>query len=198
MRKKLIKIVTVLLSVVIFSLPVGSSFSAASPEIVSVAKEAPQAEKINEARFLNMLNHNYVYNESYDSLESIVNDSVIALLDMRESENDSYISEEIVNGYLFDMFGFEIDDFSLLNTQFPKKEGYVFILPRGYAKYEHSAVSITENEDGTLTFITDVTISTHDGMNETLKCKTMFIENTDSVFGYNIVRSDILDNISSI
>ena len=45
----------------------------------TIQSEAPDASKIIEARFLNMLNHSYVYNDAFDSVEEIVNSSVIAL-----------------------------------------------------------------------------------------------------------------------
>ena len=187
MKKTLIKVIAVALFFVIMSLPLYSNLNAAKPE----EKPVFNTQKVMEARFLNMLNHNYVYSESFDSLETIVNDSVIALLDLRDSENPSFISEESVNNYLFDMFGFKVDDFSQINKDFPYMEGFVYILPRGYAKYEHKAVSIKENEDGTFTFITDVKVSTHDSGNFSYQAKTLFVKNSDSVFGYNIVVSDI-------
>jgi len=73
---------------------------------------------ILQTRFLNMLNHNYVYDDAIYSYEDMVNDSVIALLDMREDENSSYISQDIVNDYLYDMYGVTIDDFSEINKDF--------------------------------------------------------------------------------
>lgn len=197
MKKSLIKIITVVLVFVMLSLPIGSSYSAVSDKEIVNAENNFDSQKVLESTFLNMLNHNYVYNDSFADLESIVNDSVIALLDLRE-ENSSYIREDVVNGYLYDMFGFSVEDFSSLNPEFPQKEGYVFILPRGYSQYEHKALSIEINEDGTYTFVTEVKISSHDGADEVLKCETMFVENDDSVFGYNIVRSNITENVNQI
>lgn len=189
MKKTIIKVITVLLVFVLMSLPLYSNLYAVEPENKAIVN----SQKVMEARFLNMLNNNYVYSEAFDSLEDIVNDSVIALLDSREGENESYISQTTVNEYLYDMFGFKVYDYSEINKDFPYMEGYVYILPRGYAKYEHSAVSITENEDGTFTFISDVKIKTHDGYESTNRAKTLFVKNSDSVFGYNIVVSDIYE-----
>ena len=55
----------------------------------------------------------------------------------------------------------------------------------------------TLNEDGSYTVITSVEINSHDG-GETVKAKTLFIKNSDSDFGYNIVSSDIITGLSDI
>ena len=155
-------------------------------------------QKVLEARFLNMLNHSFVYDSSFDTVEAIVNDSVIALLDMRDSEDDSYISEAIVSDYIYSMYGIEIEDFSGINADFPQREGYVFILPRGYEIYSHEITSVVMNEDGTYTVITNVKISTHDGQIYTDICESLFVENAFSQFGYNIVYSNIGTPASAI
>lgn len=163
-------------------------------EVITVAdqvKQKPDSSKVLESRFLNLLNHNFVYNSDFDTIENIVNESVIALLDMRDSEDDSYISENIVKDYIFNMYGIEIDDFSSFNADFPKRSGYVYIIPRGYSTYEHQMVSVTENEDGSYTTKTKVTVSSHDGIEMTDFCETLFIVNENSAFGFSIISSDI-------
>lgn len=194
MKKSLLKAICIMLIFVFMSLSIFSNLHAVEPKI----NNSPNSLKISEARFLNMLNHNYVYSEAFDSLEDIVNDSIVALLDKRDFENCSYVSQEIVNNYLFDMFGFKVDDFSQINSNFPYLEGYVYIVPRGYSKYEHKPVSINLNEDGTYTFITDVLIKSHDGVVVSARSKTLFIENKDSIFGYNIVVSEIVNENTNL
>lgn len=190
MKKSIVKFFVTLLIFSVMSLPVYSNLYAVEP-VNEVP--APKTSKILEARFLNMLNHNYVYNDSFNNINDIVNDSVVALLQHRDAEDDSYISQEVVNCYLTDMFGFEVFDFSEINSEFPKKEGFVYIVPKGFYEYKHKPVSITENEDGTYTFITKVTITSHDNFSVEKECKTMFAENDDSAFGFNIVKSQYVD-----
>ncbi|MGI6280104.1 MAG: hypothetical protein ACOYJS_06050 [Acutalibacteraceae bacterium] len=194
MRKSFFKAISVMLISAILSLVSFSNFSAANVTEPAAASE----NKVLESRFLNMLNHNYVYNDSFNSLEEIVNDSVIALLDMRDREDDSFVADYIVNAYLYDMYGITIDDFSAINPTFPQKEGYVFIIPRGYSLYDHEAISLNKNEDGTYTFITKVTIRTHDGSVAVLQAETLFVKNPASKFGYNIVFSNISDKALNI
>ena len=194
MKKSIFKIIAVMLTFVIMSLPVFSNLSAAEVE-----NQPPvDINKVLETRFLNMLNHNYVYGEDFEDLEKIVNNSIIALLEQRDFENEDYISETIVNGYLNDMYGFEIADFSQINRDFDYQEGFVYIIPRGFTRYEHKAVAIKTNEDGTYTFTTLVTIRTHDGCSETLTSETLFAKNSSSVFGFNIVSSYFLEDLSHI
>ena len=194
MKKSIIKIIAVMLTFVIMSLPVFSNLSAAEVE----SEPAIDKNKVLESRFLNMLNHNYVYGDDFEDLEKIVNNSIIALLEQRDSQNEDYISNTVVNIYLFNMYGFEITDFSQINKDFDYKEGFVYIIPRGFAKYEHKAIEINPNEDGTYTFTTFVTIRTHDGLSETLTAKTVFAKNESSFFGFNIASSHIFENITNM
>lgn len=186
-KKGFIKGLVIALCFVLSALPFISNFT------VATAKESEiDKNEVLETRFLNMLNHSYVYGDDFGSLEAIVNNSVVALLNFRDGENPDYIPESVVYGYLYDMFGLETTDFSGINPDFPKKDGYVYILPRGYTQYEHKVVSLTQSEDGTYLFETVVNIKTHDGTEENLICKTRFVKNTSSSFGFNIVTSEIL------
>ena len=149
------------------------------------------ATKVLESRFLNMLNHNFVYDDAFYSLEDIVNNSVFALLNYRDSEDDSYIAQSYVKDYVFNMYGIEIEDFSTINADYPQKEGYVYILPRGYSVYKHSISSVTKNEDGSYTVKTVVSEDSHDGSIYFDECETLFVANTNSQFGFSIISSVI-------
>ena len=184
MKKKIFKILSVALSFVFILALIPTSLSAEKPETLAKI----DFDKVLEAKFLNMLNHNFVYSEDYDNINDIVNNSAIALLDKK---SDDYIEKAVMNTYLYNMYGFEIDDFSKVNDGFNFKDGYVYILPRGYVIYKHSAESLTENPDGTFTFSTNVEIKTHDAQNYVSTCETVFVENEKSVFGYNIVVSNL-------
>ena len=146
-----------------------------------------------QSRFLNMLNHNNVYNEAFESVEDIIDGSVISNLSLRE-ENSDYINEEYIRDFAFNMYGVEIEDFSLYNTELLKKEGYVYIIPRGYSVYSHEFVSMRENEDGTYAVTTNVTVSGHDSTAESFTAVSLFAVNENSNFGYNIIYSNICEN----
>lgn len=145
-------------------------------------------EKALGARFLNMLNHNFVYNNEFESVYEMTACSEVALLDKAE---DGYIKQSLIAGYLYNMYGVENADFAAVTKDFPQRENYVYVIPRGFSVYKHSAPVITENEDGSYTVVTDVEISSHDSDAETAKATTLFVKNENSAFGFNIISSDI-------
>ncbi|MBR7131970.1 MAG: hypothetical protein IKD04_00400 [Clostridia bacterium] len=169
--------------------------------VVTVANSAngsSHSQKVLQARFLNMLNHNFVYGSDFETVEGVVNSSVIALLDMREDENSSFINQAIVSDYIFNMYGIEDADFSAINADAPQKEGYVYIMPRGYSVYSHTINSVAENPDGSYTVITDVSVSSHDGVGLTERCETLFVPNSASQFGFCIIYSNMQSSSAAI
>ena len=160
-------------------------------ENVVITENASQDSAL-DARFLNMLNHNYIYNEDFNCVDDIVNGSVPALLKLRDKDNGEYIAEYHVEDYVYNMYGIEIFDMSELNSQFPQKSGYLYIIPRGFDEYKHEVESVVPNEDGTYSVTTKVTIFDQYGEVTEKRAKTLFVKNEQSDFGYNIVYSDIL------
>lgn len=155
-------------------------------KVLTVAKNENSKNPVLETRFLNMLNHNFVYNDDFYSDSALIENSLLALLDVAE---DSYVAEQYVKDYAFNMYGKIYDDFET------DKEGYVYIAPRGYTIYKHEIVSVTDNKDGSFTVVTDVICDYEDGSVETLKAETLFLEADDSAFGYNILYSDIIEEV---
>ncbi len=159
---------------------------------------AVQVDAVKKARFLNMLNHNRVYGETFLSLDEIINESVIALLNVRDSEDSDFVAENYVKDYVYSMYGIDIVDMSELNAGMPHKDGYVYIVPRGYSEYKHTFVSARVNEDGTYTVVTEISVSTHEGERYTAKAASLIRENPASQYGYNIISSDIVDDAVEI
>ena len=184
MKKKVFKGLLIVLIISLFSVSLFATFSAAKPE----KSNNFDPNKILETRFLNMLNHSFVYSEDFDNIDTIVNNSAIALLDKKV---DDYLEAHVLNGYLFDMYGFEIDDFSKINDGYKFKEGFAYISPMGYATYKHEAVELTSNPDGTYTLLSNVEIKTHDQQVISSTAETVFVKNPESVFGFNIVVSNL-------
>ena len=169
------------------------SFTSLTVKPAANATEKKPAVNVSEekalgARFLNMLNHNFVYNDAFESVYEMTACSEVALLDKAE---DGYIKQSLIAGYLYNMYGVENADFAAVTKDFPQRENYVYVIPRGFSVYKHSAPVITENEDGSYTVVTDVDISSHDSDAETAKATTLFVKNENSAFGFNIISSDI-------
>lgn len=155
------------------------------------AVQAVDTDKVLEARFLNMLNHSFAYGEDLGSVEALVNSSVAALCNMDGGAEESFMDETRVKDYLYNMYGVEVENLSSVNAEFPKKDGYVYIIPRGYTVYKHTIDSVMLNEDGSYTVTTLVNIDSHDG-EENGRAVTLFVKNSDSQFGFNIISSEII------
>lgn len=168
-----------------------------SSEVKPDVQEQVVESGVMQSRFLNMLNHNNVYDDEIESVEDIINGSVLSNLNLRE-ENSDYISEEYIRNFTFNMYGVEIEDFSVYNVAFPQKEGYVYIIPCGYSVYSHEFVSMRENEDGTYSVTTNVTVSGHDGLEQCFTAVSLFAVNDNSDFGYNIIYSNICENTINV
>ena len=189
-----------ILSIAALALVLLISFSSLSVKPAATAIEKPSApavsqEKILSARFLNMLNHNFVYNDAFDSVYEMTACSEVALLDRAEN---GYISSGVISGYLYNMYGVEGVDFAAVTKDFPQRENYVYVIPRGFSVYKHSNPVITENEDGSYTVVTVVQIFSHDSETETAKASTLFVKNENSAFGFNIISSDIIFEDASL
>lgn len=198
MKKRILSVVSLLIVVMMISVTfvTDSSFNTVNAQSVgsNVSQSSENAPKFNEilkARFLNMLNHNFVYGEDIASYEGVVNSSVVALLNFKDNEDDSFIAQHIVDGYIFDMYGIENIDYSAINEGFPQKSGFVYIKPCGFSTFSHEILSLTENEDGSFTVKTTVTISQHDSDDTVDVCETLFVRNEKSSFGFNIIYSNI-------
>ena len=159
----------------------------------TVAQSEYSAEK---ARFLNMLNHNFVYNSDFKNADVVTENSVLALLDRRDSQDTDYISETVVKGFVSDMYGIDIVDIS--EDELVHKDGYVYIVPRGFTSYKHVITKIVRNEDGSVTVISNVIMSPHDDDSFVTEAETLFVENEKSAFGYNIVYSTLKGVASGI
>ncbi len=174
-------------------LPEKQIVSAQQPKSVSIDES-----KVLEARFLNMLNRSFVYNDAFLTVEDIVNCSMPALLKFRNAEDENFIAQNFVSDYVYDMYGIDDIDYNSINTQFEQKAGYVYIIPRGFTVFKHTILSVTENEDGSYTVTTKITADAHDSEVITDICTSLIVPNKNSKFGYNIISSVINFEESSI
>lgn len=140
---------------------------------------------VMQARFENMLNHNYVYDTDFESDLLMIENSILALLDKGE---DGQIDKGLVLGFIAGMYGRQVDPTVAEYDFAPADEGKLVILPRGYDDYKHTITSI-EEIDGGYKVISDVTVYPCDGFEYLATCETVFVENEGSSFGYNIVSS---------
>ena len=193
--KRLIALVLIFAVVLVFSgaTPIRKITTENSVEIVSevydeVSNNAETSSKILKARFENMLNNNYLYDDDFCSHKIIIENSILALLDKGV---DGEIDKSLVLGFIADMYGLQVDEKAAEYDFAPASEGMFLILPRGYTEYEHTVLEVL-NEEGGYTVTSEVLVMTHDGEEYTATAKTVFVPNEGSSFGYNIISSVII------
>ena len=176
-------------SVAAKSVPAGTS-------AVAAAQKAPEKSRVLAARFLNMLNHNYAYDEDFKTEEALVNAAAASLRNYADA--DGFIPADLTAAYVRNFYGVAVEDFSVINTGFEQREGYVYLIPRGYTVYKHTFVSLTLNEDGTYTVVTRVQETDHDSAAFFATAETLFVPDAQSEFGYHIVRSVFQNDLMSM
>lgn len=141
-----------------------------------------------KARFENMLNNNFVYNDDFYSHKTIIENSILALLDKGVNGE---IDKGLVLGFIADMYGLQVDAKAAEYDFAPASEGMFVILPRGYSEFKHTIVDVIEDEGG-YTVISEVLVLTHDGEEYLTTATTEIVPNEGSSFGYNIVSSNLM------
>ncbi len=139
------------------------------------------------ARFENMLNHNYLYDDDFLSDKTMIENSILAILD---KSVDGEISEGLVKGFIADLYGRQVDTDTVVYDFHPASKGMIAIIPRGYCEYKHEIVSITEGEGG-YDVVSEMTVLPHDGDVYVVTVNTVIVPNEGSSFGYNIIESNI-------
>lgn len=154
--------------------------------VATAVTEPENTEKTEYARFENMLNHNRLYDSDFSDINTVVDNSILSLLEKRE---DEFIKRDLVEAFVYNMYDLDIAEYKA-NPDAPEKSGYIFIMPKGYDEISHEIISVTQN--GTLyCVISEMTVKTHEGEEMKETCETVLLENEKSAFGYNIISSNI-------
>ncbi len=157
------------------------------PEPPAVSAPA-DAEKVKEAKLLNLLNLNNVFGEDFTDNEALVNAAAINLRSYATEQG--FIDSDIVTAYIKDIYDIDIEINDTINVNMPKKQGYVYLIPRGYTAYSHEIISVTDNGDY-ITVISFVSVNSHDNNTIIGTATTNLAKNENASFGYNIISSDI-------
>lgn len=161
-------------------------FAVMGEEAVSKTETEEAAQETPfEARILNMLNHNCVYNDDFDFVSVMVDNSMITLLD--RADEDGYIKRDIVEGFVFNMYGITLKDYAP-SFDFPQKDGHLFVIPRGLELFSHEIIK-TETDGDYLYVESTLTVEAHDGVGTEYVCYTTLRKTDRSAFGYNIISS---------
>lgn len=154
----------------------------------AVEEQSFNPELVFEAKIENLINLNNVYGEDFTNNEKLTNRAAAALSSY--ADENGFIPESTVTTYVKDLYDIDLVITEDINADMPKKEGYVYLIPRGFTAFSHS---IREIEDmGSYFRVTsDITLSYHDGESVTATAVTLIVQNNESSFGYNIINADI-------
>ena len=167
-----------------------------SPDVTNVVNEvSPDPQLVLEARLENLLNINYIYGDDILDNEKLLNKAAISLKSL--ADDNGFIEQTAVTSFIKDLYDIDLVITDDMNSDMPKKEGYVYLIPRGYTKYEHTITGISV-EDGVIRVTSAVKVNYHDSEATEATATTIFVENQNSRFGYNIVSSEINYNINSL
>lgn len=157
-----------------------------APIDTTASVSSDTVDPVFKARLLNMLEHNRVYNTDFNDTDIIIDNSVVALFE--KADQDGFVSCDVVNGFVYSMYGITTAGYTPKNS-IAEKEGYIFIVPRGYDEYSHEITKV--ETDGDYIYVDSVlTVDAHDGLAYNLNCTTVFKVNGTSGFGYNIISSN--------
>lgn len=169
----------IFISVLILSLIILSGFTclavSGEEKTVEIGYDAAKV-----SRFENMLDHNYLYGNDFDDMHTVINNSCLALLSAREGD---YISTDILFPFIDNMYGIPVYCDETLNSDFPRKEGAVFVVSRGFVQYDHTVTEIIE--DGATITVNSVARDVDSG--EEFHCESVFVVSNESAFGYNLI-----------
>lgn len=135
------------------------------------------------ARLTHMLALNYNFDKDFKDDALIVEHALISLRD--KADDDGFVKTDLVSKFISHMYGYEVDLTSANTDGMPKKDGYIWIVPKGFTSYSYTITGIEEYEGG-LTATARVLSLAHDGEKEIFYITVDFIENNESCFGYNI------------
>ena len=192
MKRSFLVMATVIIAVIIC---VCAFVPASSTSVAEPVVENSSEMGALEARFTNMLNRNFVYGDTFNSAQAVVDNSTLALLNKRDE--DGFINEQIVKTFVKDMYGIEFEIDNSINN-LPTKQDSVYVAPRGYTSFSHKILSVKTNEDGSYTVISAVVEKGHDAEESSITATTLFVKNENSSFGFNIISSDLSDEVTTM
>ena len=169
----------------LFSLP-----AYGTPTVSQPKDEAADPVTVRNTRLETMLNNNFVYGSDFDSISAILENAAVSLAIRRE---DRTVENRNLISFVYNMYGVDASVYADEGKTPLSSEGEYPLTARGYTVYRHSITSVSENEDGTLTVYSRIEADTHDAGVQTYDGISVFKESVDSIFGYHLLSSEILE-----
>ncbi len=161
---------------------------AENPSDVAPICEVADTKMVAQAKIQNLLNLNNVYGDDFTNNETLVN---AAAINLRSYANENgFIPNDVVTAFIKDIYDIDLEITDAINVNLPQKQGYVYLIPRGYTAYTHEITSITEGPDF-ITVTSFVYVDAHDSHVAVGTATTKLVKNDSACFGYNIIDSEI-------
>lgn len=146
------------------------------------------------ARFENMLNHNFLYNDDFLDDKTVIENSILSLLEYVENGE---IDKALTLNFIANMYGRQVDPNAAVYDFLPASEGKFAVIPRGYTVYSHKILSV-EEIDGGYQVISEMTVNPHDDGGYTVNVESVFVPNAGSSFGFNLIKASCLEANATI
>ncbi len=159
------------------------------------AKATPDMQEVEKAHLEHILSINNIYGDGFTDNETLVNSAALTLRSYADS--DGFIPEEIVTAHIKALYDIDLVITDNINSEMPKKEGYVYLIPRGYTSYTHDIISATWDGD-TMVVYSAITANYHDSGTILGTATSILQKNENSEFGYNILDAYINYDVNSI
>ncbi len=152
--------------------------------------ETPEAVDIDispEEQFLNMLNINFCYGDTFKSPEQIAVSSAISLRDYAVDIPGYGINvcKILTEGFIKSFYGKDVD-LTDVETEYAP-EGFVALPCYEVGTQDHSIISVTATADGQFEVVSSVTFIYGGYDAETYIAVSHFTKNTDSEYGFNLL-----------
>lgn len=145
--------------------------------------------KYDIAAVTELVSLNRVFGYSIYDDTALIDAAQIVLLDKAtEIDGFLYIEKQVVNEFIYNMYGRAVDESAGEIYGLPAPDGCYAILPRSYDLMSQSVTDIAAKEDGTLTVTTEVTVAGLD-FTETFSAVTV-LSPAQTESGYIITSSE--------
>lgn len=141
------------------------------------------------ARFENMLNHNFIYGDDFYDDQTVIEGAILSLINFAE---DGEINKALVLNFIANVYGLQVDENAVVYDFAPASEDTFTVLPRGYSAINHKILSVEENEGG-FVVISKMSVNSHEGIAETHLVESIFVRNSGSCFGYNLLSANYIE-----
>lgn len=161
---------------------------------VETSAPSEQETGVLKARLGQLLKLNRVFDNCLEDDRVLIEEASTVLLDqaVETADGSMIIHQQSVLDFIQDLYGKQADPAAATYEYLPAPEGYFAIPARGYDTYSHDIENLTVLENGNITVLSNMTVSSHDDETYNMRVVTLFQPAPDSPFGYHILRADII------